>query len=518
LENRKLLFVLAEIIMDLFIIKLFLPEVFLSTTLLGQLLFNSLLINTFNHTLINKELFYQLVFISFCLIVIYTNLKVEGFLTYLLLNNDQNSKCIKIFISVIIFLITPLLLQNFALQKLNFFEYFSIMFFSIFSLLLINNSMDMISLYLLIEMQSLSFYVLVAFKRNSVFCVESGLKYFISGSIITGVFLLGCSFLYGVLGTLNFANLYLIFSIPINSLTISYNFLIFGVLLITITFLFKLSSVPFHFWNPDVYDGSPLSTTIFFSIVPKITTFYLFTKWLLILGNNFEEIKTLLSILGVFSLSIGTLFTFFQKRIKRFIIYSSIAQNGFLITACALLVSSSITSIFFFIFVYVFTLTCLWSVLSYTFLSQEKYYSFLLKLPTPLFLSNLNNTIYVNIMSFLSFTIVFFSMAGIPPLSGFISKFFILLDFVSENFIQMSLILIVVSSISVYYYIKIIKVISFESISTVKKVEPSQIIYTKNLLSIGLLEFFSLLVLLLLIFCNLEVILLCEYLALSFNF
>jgi NADH-quinone oxidoreductase subunit N len=503
---------------DLLVLKLFIPEAFLSTTLLFNLIFNSLLVNSFNYTLIDKELFYQLVFISACMIGLYLNLKTEGFFVNSLFESNQNSKLVKIFVTAVTLLIIPLIFQNFNLQNLNFFEYFIVLFLSIFSLLFINNATDMISLYLLIEMQSLAFYILAAFKRNSAFCVESGLKYFISGAFITGTFLLGCSFLYGALGTLNFNNLYLLFSIPIMKSTVSYSFLEAGILLITITFLFKLASVPFHFWNPDVYDGAPLSTTIFFSIIPKVVTFYLFTKWLLILGNNFEEIKILLSMLGVFSLIIGTFFTLFQKRFKRFILYSSIAQTGFLLTACSLLVTNSITSIFFYLLVYVFTLLCLWSTLSYSFLSQEKYFTFFYKAQVPLFLSSFKNVFDANILSSFALTTIFFSMAGLPPLSGFISKLFILLDLISENFIEMSLILILISAISVFYYIKVIKILVFESISFIKKVDPSQIVYNQNQSSTSLLEFISIKVLLLLTLYPLEVLLLCECLALSFSY
>jgi NADH-quinone oxidoreductase subunit N len=504
--------------LDLFVVKLFLPEAFLSATLLLNLVLNSLLINTFNYPLINKELFYQLIFTSVCLLALYLNLKTEGFFINALFDSNQNSKLIKICVTMIILFVTPLLLQNFEIQKLNFSEYFTIMFLSIFSLLLLSNATDMISFYLLIETQSLAFYILAAFKRNSAFCVESGLKYFISGSFITGIFLLGCSFLYGVLGTLNFNNLYLIFSLPIETSNTAYAFLVVGVLLITVTFLFKLASVPFHFWSPDVYDGSPLATTIFFSIVPKLVTFYLFIKWLLILGNNFEEIKILLNVLGVLSLLIGTFFTFFQKRLKRFILYSSIVQTGFLIAACSLLVTNSITSIFFYLLVYSFTLLCLWAVFSNSFLSQEKYFKFFSKQQTPLFLSSLNNTFDINKLSTLSFTIVFFSMAGLPPLSGFFSKVFILLDFISANFIEMAFILILLSSVSVFYYIKMIKVLAFESTYLIKKVEPSQIIYVQNKSLSSFVEFLSIKILLLLGLYPFEALLLCEYLALSFSY
>jgi NADH:ubiquinone oxidoreductase subunit 2 (subunit N) len=168
--------------------------------------------------------------------------------------------------------------------------------------------------------------------------------------------------------------------------------------------------------------------------------------------------------------------------------------------------------------VYVFTLLCLWSTLSYSFLSQEKYFTFFYKAQVPLFLSSFKNVFDANILSSFALTTIFFSMAGLPPLSGFISKLFILLDLISENFIEMSLILILISAISVFYYIKVIKILVFESISFIKKVDPSQIVYNQNQSSTSLLEFISIKVLLLLTLYPLEVLLLCECLALSFSY
>jgi NADH:ubiquinone oxidoreductase subunit 2 (subunit N) len=158
---------------------------------------------------------------------------------------DKSSRLIKItFIFVCIFSLI-FIYKAFCLQKLNFFEFYVILLITILSSLLLICSYDLLTIYLLLEMQALCFYVLASFKRTSSFSTESGLKYFILGSIISCFFLLGLSILYGALGTLNLHYLNLLTSFLFSEYII--NFLLVGIFFITITFLFKLAVVPFHF-------------------------------------------------------------------------------------------------------------------------------------------------------------------------------------------------------------------------------------------------------------------------------
>jgi proton-translocating NADH-quinone oxidoreductase chain N len=257
------------------------PESFLSIAILFQLVFNIKVINNlkYNFPLIDKEVFYQTLFVLLSLIFIYSNLKIEGFFSNFLFVNDESTRVIKILILMICVLTLGIVLQSFTIQSLNFYEFFIIFLLSLLSLLLMVSSSDLISFYLVIEMQSLCFYILSSFKRDSSFSTEAGLKYFISGAFISGFFLFGCSLIYGCLGTLNFNSLSLLLSFPFNEFdgALEY-FLIGGVLCVTATLLFKIACAPFHFWSPDVYEGSPLSSTIIFSIVPKISLFFFFIK------------------------------------------------------------------------------------------------------------------------------------------------------------------------------------------------------------------------------------------------
>lgn len=474
--------------MDLIVFYSFLPEILLSFCILSQLVFNSFLITNVNYNfpLIDKETLTQTAFFLLGLFFLFSNLKIEAFFSNFLFLNDYSSINTKNFITLIGFFILLVIYRGFKLQKLNFFEYFNLFLLSLLSLLLLTNCSDMISVYLIIELQALAFYVLASFRRDSAFSTEAGLKYFISGSFISGIFLFGCSLIYGVLGTLNFNNLLLLLSFPIEDI-IQYYFLLIGILLITTTFLFKISAAPFHFWSPDVYEGAPLSSTIIFSILPKLSLLHFFIKWLSIVSINFIEISYLLLFSGISSVIFGAFFAIRQKRLKRFLLFSSIAQIGFIVSSLSLISLNSIISVYFYLFIYILTSIIVWTHVSIFYSFKEKISLFYNKLNTTLFLSNLSNFFKVNKLWSFSFIIIFFSIAGIPPLSGFLSKIFILFGLIEANQIMGAFVLVVISSISVFYYLRIVKILFFESKISKLKIENSQIIFSSYLFNLDCL-------------------------------
>ena len=462
----NIIFTKGYLFMDSIFLKSFIPEIFLSLSILGQLVFNSRLINDlkFNYPLIDKEVFWQTFFILFCLLSLLLNLKIDTFVSTFLFLNDESGRLVKILFVFSCLISLFVILRSFVLQNLNFFEYFSIFLLAVLSLLLLTSSCDLISTYLVIEMQALCFYILASFRRNSAFSTEAGLKYFISGSFISGLFLLGASLIYGGLGTLNFNHLSLLLSFSLNQelIHIKY-FVLVGVLLVTITLLFKIAAAPFHFWSPDVYEGSPLSSTIIFSIVPKLVIFSFFIKWLCIISDIFYDIKDLLVLIGVISVFVGTFFALKQKRVKRLIIYSSIAQIGFLVAALATGTIDGYSSIFFFLVIYIISSILVWNHVTLFYSFQNKVNTFNNKVSTPLFLSSLSNLFSTNSLWAFSFLCIFFSIAGIPPFSGFLAKILILFTLIGSDQLLGALFLIMISAISVFYYIRVVKVIFFES-------------------------------------------------------
>lgn len=471
--------------MDLIILKSFIPESFLSLCILFQLIYNVKMVNNLNYNfpIIDKEVFYQTIFVIASLFFLYYNLKIEGFFPNYLFVNDESTRIIKIFVLLSCFFILSIVLQSFSLQTLNFFEFFIIFLLSLFSLLLLVSSSDLISFYLIIEMQSLCFYILSSFKRDSSFSSEAGLKYFISGAFISGIFLFGCTLLYGTLGTLNFNNLNLLFSFNLDlGHSVFELFVKIGALFITSTLLFKIACAPFHFWSPDVYDGSPLSSTIIFSITPKISLVYFFIKWISCLNLIFFDIENILLFCGIFSAFLGTFYSLSQKRLKKLIIYSSISQIGFIVTGLSLNTLNGHSAVLFFLFIYLITSILIWNHFSLFYLFQHNINSFNNRNSTSLFLSSLTNFFETNKIWAFSFLIIFFSIAGIPPLTGFLAKVLILSEVVNSQNILPAVLLIIISSISVFYYIRVIKILFFEPKISGSYYEKFQIVFFNSFL------------------------------------
>jgi NADH-quinone oxidoreductase subunit N len=503
--------------MDAIILKSFLPEIFLSLAILVQLVYNSRFINilNFNSPIIDREVFGQTFFILLCVFFLFLNLKIESFLPNFLFLNDESSRVIKLLFVFSCLISSFVISRSFSLQKLNFFEFFSILLLSILSLLLLTSSCDLLSTYLLIEMQALCFYILASFRRSSAFSTEAGLKYFISGSFISGLFLFGASLIYGCLGTLNFNHLSLLLSFSLNEELIVFKyFVLLGILLITIVLLFKIASAPFHFWAPDVYEGAPLSSTIIFSILPKLVIFSFFMKWVSVICCFFTEIKDIFVFIGVISVAVGTFFALRQKRMKRLVIYSSIAQIGFLVAALACGSADGFASIFFFLIIYILSSVLIWNHI--TFYYEFEAYENELSYGTPLFLTSLSNLVSMNRLWAFSFLVIFFSIAGIPPASGFLAKIYVIYSLIDADQLMGAIFLIMMSAISVYYYLRVVKVIYFESKGLVPDSYKFKTVYTTNLLSFdSILIAVCLFLLVFFFFYPTTLLLLCQYLVIN---
>ena len=485
--------------MDSVILKSFLPEIFLSVTILFNLIFNSLTLNVpkFNYPIMDKEVISQLTFILVVALLLLLNNSIEGYFVYFLFINNFSVKLIKLLIlSISLFCIFPINV-GFKSQKLNFFEYYIVFLFSVFATLLLVSASDLLSIYLSVEMQSLSFFVLASFKRNSVFSSEAGLKYFILGSFISGVLLFGCSILFGCLGTLSLPNLKILLAFPfLGEYSLYNNIVLIGALCLIVVFLFKIAAAPFHFWMPDVYEGSPLSSTIIFSIVPKLAIFYLFLKWLSII-EGFDNIREILIISGLLSTFVGSFFALRQKRLKRLIVYSSIAQIGFLVLGTSVINVDSFSNIYFFLIVYIITSFILWFLVSLSFGFSTEVANFDgVKKINPLFLSNLSSLFNVNQSWAVSNLLIFFSFAGIPPLLGFFAKFLIFFSLIRAEYFWTSFWLLLLSIVSVFYYLRVLKIIFFEKLS-VNRLNSSQIIFNSFNLELNclLVSFFLFLLL-----------------------
>jgi proton-translocating NADH-quinone oxidoreductase chain N len=303
---------------------------------------------------------------------------------------------------------------------------------------------------------------LASIKRNSSFSTEAGLKYFIIGSLSSAFFLLGSFFIYLCLGTLNFKNIEILLSFSITD-DFVVNFIFLGVFFIVVTFFLKVAVAPFHFWAPDVYEGAPIGSTLVFSLLPKISIFVIFIRWISLFFNFFFTLKFLFLLVGLFSVVFGAYFAFVQKRLKRFIIYSSISQIGFLIIILSVNDFNSINSLFFYLFIYLLTSILLWgNLISYNYFSQA-YTQYKNKTHNPIFISDLSFYFKINYIWSITFSFIFFSFAGIPPFSGFLAKVLVLFSIISDYNFLVVFFLVLITLISSYYYLKIIKILFFDS-------------------------------------------------------
>lgn len=334
-------------------------------------------------------------------------------------------------------------------QKIFSFEYDFFVVFSAFGLILLICSKDFLLLYLALEIQTLCFYVLSSYCKNSSYSVEAGLKYFVIGALFSCVFLLGVSLLYLFCGSIIFTDILdlYVFSSLISSF--------FPFTLIIATFFFKLGAFPFHFWVCDVYEGSLVTVTALFSLIPKLTLVALLSKLLLIIFFPLLECSYYFFIFcGLGSVIFGALAGLYQKRLKRLLNYSGISHIGFVILAFCSICYFSLKAAVTYILIYVLMTLCLFVLL----------FKLLIKNYFPKYLINYSALYLRNICFGFSFSLLLFCNAGIPPFAGFYSKLCVFFAILTKKFFISSLFLVFFSCLTCYYYIRLIKIICFRQV------------------------------------------------------
>lgn len=327
------------------------------------------------------------------------------------------------------------------------FEYDILFSFVLLSAICLCFADDFLLIYLAIELQSLCFYVFATFNRNSEFSTESGLKYFVFGAVISCFLLLGFSLIYMSFGSTSFESLLCLANASDNA------FLFCGMLFILVSFLFKVGAAPFHSWLCDVYDGAMISVTLLFAAVPKIIIFSVIIKLFLLIFYDFSAFWSPFFLLAsVLSIAVGSLSAIYQKRLKRLFAYSTIAHTGFILLGIVGASPDSIKTLVFYLVIYSGLTVLLFSLLIFAIISASRFPSYLSSWTS----SGLKNYVFV-----MSFTLVLFSVAGIPPLAGFFSKFLILLSVVSQEYYVTSIVIVLISSVACFYYIRLIKTFFF---------------------------------------------------------
>lgn len=366
-----------------------------------------------------------------------------------------------------------------TLKKLYLFEYPVLILFSILGMLVMLSSNDFITLYLGLELQSLSLYVLAAIKKDSLKSSEAGLKYFILGALASGFFLFGVSLLFGITGTTSFTMLSTNLLSPENNSLL----LILSIVLILSSIAFKLSIAPFHMWTPDVYEGAPSSVTAFFAVVPKIAAIGVLMRILYIALIDIHDVwNQLILVLGILSIFVGAFGALLQINIKRLMAYSAISNIGYIFLALSL--GSQLGLEASLIYITVYTVSALGSFAFI--LSMEKDNIMLNNISSFAGLSK-SNPFYA-----VCFSIILLSLAGLPPLAGFIAKFYIFKAVIMADFLWIAVIGIMGSVISAYYYLNIVKVMYLDEAEELFTIESKKSV--KFILFISVVLIFTFLI------------------------
>ena len=366
-----------------------------------------------------------------------------------------NNSLIQFFkIIIVIGSLTSIIIsKNYFIElKIAKFEVPILLMFSTIGMLIMISSNNLMLMYLAIELQSLSLYVLAAIKRNSLVSAESGVKYFILGALSSGILLYGCSLIYGFTGTTSFEKIF--FSLnQLDDLNLG---IIFGLVFILVGLAFKVSAVPFHMWTPDVYEGSPTSITAFFAIVPKIAAVVLIFRFCLEpFGNFYKEWSQIIIFLSIGSMFVGAIAAIAQNSLKRLLAYSSIGHVGYVLIALAAGNQESIKAVAIYMFAYMLMNVSIFAII----LSLKSSKGFVENIDELSGLSKSNPIIGLSIAA------IMLSMAGIPPFIGFFSKFYIFIAALNKGLVVLSILGVLASVISAYYYLRIIKVMYFEDLN-----------------------------------------------------
>ena len=396
----------------------------------------------------------QVLFFTFLLILFFPY--VNFFSWNFFITSNFFTLTSKLFVIIICIIWSTFSFNYLNKERINSFEYWVFILITILAFFIILQSCDLLLMYIAIELQSLSFYVLSSFNRSSEFSTEAGLKYFILGAFSSAFLLFGSSLVYGLTGITNFSDFRLLFSGFVFEDLILSPGVSMGLIFIASSLFFKLSAAPFHMWSPDVYEGSPTSTTAFFALFPKIVILTLLIR---LFPLSFHDLYLIWKPFFTFSIFLSLLFGSFgallQKKWKRFLAYSSINHIGFILLGFLTGENFGIFSVIMYIIIYIIT-----TISIFSFLIDFKIYKYPRQTQVR-YISSITNLVYNNPLLASSLTIIFFSMAGIPPLAGFFAKIFVILNGIQNGSYSLVLFSVVMSSIACFYYIRLIQSMYF---------------------------------------------------------
>jgi NADH-quinone oxidoreductase subunit N len=338
------------------------------------------------------------------------------------------------------------------------FEFPVLVLFAATGMMMMISANDLIALYVGLELQSLSLYVVAAFQRDSARSAEAGLKYFVLGALSSGMLLYGASLIYGFTGSTNFATIAAAVQPSGTNLG-----LVFGLVFLMVGLAFKISAVPFHMWTPDVYEGAPTPVTAFFAAAPKLAAMALTVR---VLISAFPAVtiewQQIVVFLAIASMALGSFAAIGQTNIKRLMAYSSIGHTGYALVGVAAHSVEGIAGVIIYLAIYLAmtlgTFACI--------LAMRRGGRMVEDIDA---LSGLSRT---NPMMAFLLAMLLFSLAGIPPLAGFFAKFYVFLAAIHAGLYALAVIGVLLSVVGAYYYLRIVKLMYFDA--PVERFEPMQ--------------------------------------------
>jgi NADH-quinone oxidoreductase subunit N len=352
-------------------------------------------------------------------------------------------KIITLLGAFLVLVISSTYLKTFKIYKI---EYPVLILSSVLGMMVMISSNDLMVFYMGLELQSLALYVLATFNRDQLKSSEAGLKYFVLSALSSGLLLYGCSLIYGFSGSTNF-------NVISNQLNSNEYVLTFGIVFILVGLAFKISAVPFHMWAPDVYEGSPTSVTLFFTMVPKIAALTVFIRFLYVpFLNLIDQWQMIIVFLSIASMLFGAVAAIGQTNIKRLVAYSSIGHIGYTLAGLATGSNEGIQSSIIYISIYVIMNLALFSCLLML-KRNDQYYEEI---------EDLSGLSKNHPLLSLSLLVILFSLAGIPPLAGFFAKFYIFKAVIEQSMYFLAIVGLLSTVIAAFYYLRIIKIIYFD--------------------------------------------------------
>jgi len=423
--------------------ELILPELFLASSIMFLLIFG---VFKKKSSKIIQNLSLIVLLITAVLIFNETFSKDEAMLFNGSIIIDYLSSLMKIITLLSAFLV--LVISSNYLKTLKIFkiEYPILILSSVLGMMIMISSNDLIVFYMGLELQSLALYVLATFNRDQLKSSEAGLKYFVLSALSSGLLLYGCSLIYGFTGSTNF-------NVIAEQLNSDEYALTFGIVFILVGLAFKISAVPFHMWAPDVYEGSPTSVTLFFTMVPKIAALTVFIRFLYVpFLSLIDQWQMILVFLSIASMIFGAIAAIGQTNLKRLVAYSSIGHVGYTLAGLATGTNDGIQSSVIYITIYIIMNLGLFSCLLMMKRNNQYYES----------IDDLSGLSKNHPLLSLSLLVILFSLAGIPPLAGFFAKFYIFKSVLEQSMYFLAIVGLLSTVVAAFYYLRIIKIIYFD--------------------------------------------------------